>query len=178
MTATLRRSLDAYAAVTREFIACMESVPASAWAIPRAPGKWSPAEESEHITLAHEIFASQLSGGGPMRVVLTGWRGFAARWIVLPWILVTGRFPRARSPREARPRGEALPRADLITRLDSAARAIGTDLERRGRAAFTDRLGHPYFGAMTCSQVLRLTEVHTRHHLVTLSRSSPRQRFG
>ena len=172
MSGSLAASIEAYAAVTREFVACMALVPDAAWATPRATGKWSPAQESEHITLAHEVFAAQLAGGPPMAVVVSGWQRLALHWIVMPWILRTGRFPRARSPREARPSREPLPRVALSARLERAALAIRADLERRGRDACTHRLDHPYFGTMTAVQVLRLTEVHTRHHLVTLSASA------
>ena len=156
----------------------MGAVPATAWSVPRAPGKWSPAEESEHITLAHELFADQLAGGRALDAVTSGWRRVALHWIVMPWILRTGRFPRARSPREAAPAGVALPCAVLTARLGAASRAVRSGLECRGKDAFRVRLPHPYFGDMTCVQLLRLTAVHTRHHLLTLSRATVGQRFG
>ncbi len=171
MTRSLAPALEDYRRATGDFIAGTSRVPAARWSLPRATGKWSPAEESEHITLAHEIFAQQLGGGAPVRVVITGWRRRALRWIVLPWILRTGRFPRGRSPREARPSAAAVPQDVLAARLGAAAAAIVSDLEQRGPAAFRQRIDHPYFGALTLAQLLRLTTVHTRHHLVTLSMS-------
>lgn len=160
----LRESLEDYARATNDFIAATDAVPTAAWARPRMEGKWSPAQEVEHITLAHELFGAQLAGAAPMRVLITGWRGVLVRSLVLPWILRTGRFPRARAPREARPSPAPIDREVLMTRLEAAATMISADLERRGAAAHTTRLDHPYFGAMSLAQTLRLTTVHTRHH--------------
>ncbi len=161
----LREELEDYARATSEFIAVTEGVPDDAWARPRKPGKWSPAQEVEHITLAHELFGAQLAGAPAMRVVITGWRGVLVRALVMPWILRTGRFPRARSPREARPSPAPLGQRVLVARLAAASATISADLARRGDAAHADRLDHPYFGAMTLAQMLRLTTVHTLHHL-------------
>lgn len=160
----LRHALQDYARATDDFVAATRAVPDAAWARPRMQGKWSPAQEVEHITLAHELFGAQLAGAAPMRVLITGWRGVLVRGLVLPWILRTGRFPRARAPREARPSPAPLDRQVLVTRLEAASTMISADLERRGAAAQTTRLDHPYFGAMTLAQLLRLTTVHTRHH--------------
>ncbi len=175
----MRQSAEAliedYTRSTREFVEGSAKIGDDAWLLPRAPGKWSPAQEVEHITLAHELLAQQLAGGPAMRVVVHGWRRLALRWAVLPWILRTGRFPRgARAPREARPSAAPASRRVLIERLEKAATAVGGELAQGGDRGFSRRLDHPYFGAMSVAHAVRLSAVHTRHHLASLSRSVAR----
>ena len=145
------------------------AIPSDAWERPRAEGKWSPAQETEHIVLSHELFLSQLHGGPPMRAIVTGWKLLALRALVLPWILRTGRFPRgARAPRESRPVAVGASRADLLGRLDRAVRGVSALLTADGSRVIRPPLRHPYFGMMTATQVVRLSTLHTRHHLASL----------
>ena len=158
-----------YEAAAAAFRAGAAAIPGDAWARPRAEGKWSPAEETEHIVLSHELFLSQLHGGPPMRAIVTGWKLVALRWLMLPWILRTGRFPRgARAPRESRPIAVGASRADLLARMDRAVRGVIAALAPGDAAMSRLRLRHPYFGMMTAAQVLELSTLHTRHHLATM----------
>ena len=168
---SLTAALEDYQRAKRDFITVVGSVPAAGWALPCAPGKWSPAQEVEHIALAHELFAAQLAGAPPMRVLVSGWKASVLRGVVLPWILRTGRFPRAKSPREARPSAEADTPDALIARIEAAAAAVATHLAT-GESVRTRRVDHPYFGSMTLYQALVLSTVHTRHHQVTLARAA------
>jgi succinate dehydrogenase/fumarate reductase flavoprotein subunit len=94
----------------------------------------------------------------------------ALRWLVLPWILRTGRFPKgARSPREARPSAGAVTAIELSRRLEVAAAAIREALGRQGPDVSRRRVDHPYFGSMSAARAIRLTIVHTRHHLANLT---------
>lgn len=148
-----------------------QQVPDDLWTRARAEGKWSPAEETEHIVLSHELFLAQLRGGPPMRAIATGWRLVLTRWLVLPWILRTGRFPRARAPRESRPVATGAGRAELLARLDRAVAGV-IDLLRRDEPTVVRRLRHPYFGAITVTQAVRLSSVHTDHHAGKLPATS------
>lgn len=160
---TLASRLDAFEAAAADFRSRAERVPAEQWDRPRSEGKWSPSQEAEHIVLSHELFLAQLAGGPGMRVIATGWRRFALRWLVLPYILRTGRFPRARAPRESRPGATPASRDELIARLDRATRGVVELVERDDRAAGRE-LRHPFFGLLSVVQVVQLSTVHTRHH--------------
>ena len=50
-----RRAVDA-------FIAGARAVPSTAWLQPRAPGKWSPAQVTEHVAIAYEVARSVMDG--------------------------------------------------------------------------------------------------------------------
>jgi hypothetical protein len=170
MRATPDTLIAEFRQCTGEFRAQVLDVEEARWAVPRTAGKWSPAEEVEHVILALELFLDQLRGGPAMRVITTGWRRGALRWLVLPWILRTGRFPKgAKSPRESRPTGERS-RERLLQRLSGAEAGLG---EVIATGAQVERLTHPYFGALTVEQVLLLTVVHTRHHARSLARTGP-----
>ena len=166
MTGALASALKAYDRAAVEFRARAERVPTALWDRPRREGKWSPAEETEHIVLSHELFLSQLGGGPAMRVIATGWRLTLLRLLILPYILRTGRFPRARAPRESRPVTSGAGRDELLARLDRAVRGAIDFVRREGTSI--PPLRHPYFGMLTVTQVVRLSTVHTRHHLANL----------
>jgi hypothetical protein len=148
-------------------------VPDDLWARARAEGKWSPAEETEHVVLSHELFLAQLRGGPPMRTIATGWRQVALHWLVLPYILRTGRFPRARAPRESRPVVSGAGREDLLIRLDAAVRGVIELVGRGDNAVVRTSLRHPYFGTISVLQAVRLSAVHTDHHARRLPETDP-----
>ncbi len=167
-TRAMEKLLADYQQSAREFSARAAEIPDGAWSKPRAEGKWSPAEEVEHVVLSSEILLNQLRGGPEMRVIARGWRLMIIRWTVLPYILRTGRFPRARAPREVRPLGGTAPRAELSERLERAARGITNVLQADAAKGARSELRHPYFGPLTIQQILRLSTVHTRHHAARL----------
>jgi hypothetical protein len=168
MTAKLVSRLAAYEQAAADFRSRAERVPNDEWDRPRREGKWSPAQETEHIALSHELFLSQLGGGPPMRTIATGWRRVALRWLVLPYIVRTGRFPRARAPRESRPIATGATRHELLTRLDRAVRGVIESVQRDGGAASRRTLRHPYFGMLSVMQAVQLSAIHTRHHTANL----------
>ena len=166
---SLTSRLADYEASAAAFRSGAAAIPAAAWDRPRSEGKWSPAQETEHIVLSHELFLSQLHGGPPMRAIVTGWRLVALRWLALPWILATGRFPRgARAPRESRPVAVGASRDDLLGRMDRAVRGVSEALSTDVATTSRPRLRHPYFGMMSVVQVLELSTLHTRHHLASM----------
>ncbi|HET7275797.1 MAG TPA: DinB family protein [Longimicrobiaceae bacterium] len=138
----------------------------SGWSRPVADGKWSPAQITEHLTLAYQAIQQELAGGPPMALRVTGWRQTAFRQFLLPHILFHRRIPiRARSPRELRPAetDSLAPRDAALERL----RVLGTSTEQEVQRAGDnpDRcITHPYFGAIPLLRALRLCAVHVDHH--------------
>jgi hypothetical protein len=165
-------ALADYERSATEFRARAERVARDAWDRPRAEGKWSPAQEVEHIVLSHELFLSQLGGGPEMRVVVKGWRLIPLRWLVLPYILRTGRFPRARAPRESRPVASGATPAQLFARLDAAVRGVAAMVSGGDATMMSKRLRHPYFGMLSVPTLVRLSTVHTRHHTANMPRAA------
>lgn len=162
------RTFEETAADHREAIAsavrAVRSVDAQIWETPGAPGKWSPAEIAEHLSLAYPPLLAELDGGEGYALRVKGWKQLVARWRYLPVILERGIFPPGvRAPREARPVGHSATPEAAAARLAKSA----SDFERRlteARASGPVRLTHAYFGKLAAPQILRLLAVHARHH--------------
>jgi DinB family protein len=162
----IARALGEHAAAVATFRARANAIPADQWQAPRAAGKWSAAQEVEHISLSYETFLSQLEGGPGMRTMVSPLRALVLRWLVMPYLIRTGRFPRARAPRETRPVATAATKAELLSRIDRAADGLSVAAERESPGR---RLSHPYFGRIPLMQALRMSAAHTRHHTHTIA---------
>lgn len=147
------------------FLATARAVPPDRWSTPRAPGKWSPAQVVEHIALAYETNTQLLRGPVP---------GGAPRWLRpvirkfgLALVLRKGDFPRrSRAPKVMEPKASpaAAPPSALLPRLESAAAVF----ESAAAAHPIDTLEHPFFGKVPLADIVRLSEIHTRHHTAQL----------
>lgn len=144
------------------FLAAARNVPSARWAVPRAPGKWSPGQVAEHVARTLEL-NGELFGGAPPRGAPRFIRPVMR--LGFNWVLRRGRFPGgSRSPAAMRP-GPAPATPDVVlARLQAAAAA----LEARA-AAHAGPLDHPFFGKVSVAALVRLQEIHTRHHMAQLA---------
>lgn len=146
------------------FASAAARVPAERWSTEPEPGKWSPAQIAEHLSLTYEHLLAELRGGPPMRLKGTRFFRLVVRLKVLPAFLREGRVPRGvRAPREVRPVEAPGDRADGIHRFRSLAETFDAEITAR-RAAGRCRVTHPYFGRLNADQSIRFVEVHIRHH--------------
>ncbi|MGH9369271.1 MAG: DinB family protein [Thermoanaerobaculia bacterium] len=159
----LVRALEEHRAALAAFVRRASEVPPEGWRRSPAPGKWSPAEITEHVTLAVEKLHLELQGEPPMKVILSPWVRLYLRWMILPGILRTGRFPPgARAPREIRPSEPAAPQLEALRRLEAAhARFEAACAEPSAAGRF---LTHPYFGPLPIARYHRLLARHAQHH--------------
>ena len=151
------------------------AVPEARWLQPRAPGKWSPAQETLHVARSYEAALDEIDGGQAMRPRVTRWRARLLRWFYLPHLLRTGDFPRVAAPVEIRPNEVEAAFCDaarLVERVRERAIACEEALERAGRDRRALRLTHPYFGPLRPMAALRLLTVHTAHHARRLAREA------
>lgn len=156
------------------FAALAAAVDARAWPAEPAPGKWSPAQVTEHVLLSYEALFRELLEGAPMRLRTTWWQRVFLRAVFLPRILRTGRIPAGvRAPRELRPGAglEPLDQASSIAKLRASARRADEELATRGGSV---RVTHPYFGALEGLDVLRFFAIHTAHHAEQLPKRGDR----
>lgn len=146
-----------------EYVAVARALDAEAWTRPRAAGAWSPAEITDHLTLAYDALLRELRGEAGIRPKLTRAHRAVLRWVLLPHILFHRTFPiRAKAPREIRP-SAGRERDEALALL--AAR--GEEFERRAReiaSAGPARVTHPYFGSVPLLKGIRFVAVHTDHH--------------
>lgn len=171
--------LDAHREAADEFFTRAAQVSPARWDVPRAPGKWSPAQEVKHVILAYEVFTRDLGGGQAMKLVGTPFKRVLWRAIGLTSILWFKKLPRgARAPREARPPEGPMDQAALLAEF----RARTDEFEIAFREVWETTPGkqvtHPYFGALSLNDSLEMCKVHTRHHAAVLPPAGARQQVG
>ncbi len=93
-----------HAIVVQAYVAGVQAVPRALWGTPRAPGKWSPAEEALHIVKAYELAGAADGSAEGMRLVTSPLVAWMARTFYLPVMLRRRTFPR-----NARHRGRCDP---------------------------------------------------------------------
>jgi hypothetical protein len=145
------------------FLATARALEPADWSREPAPGKWSPAQVTEHVTLAYERTRELLRGAGVGGSVPRLLRPLIRYFYVRP-ILRSGRFPpNAKAPKPFQPSGAPASREALCARLETAAGGLGADLERlasEGRRSFD----HPVFGRVGLADALQFQAIHTAHH--------------
>ncbi len=164
--ASWTRALQEHSEALASFLESAAVVDRSRWIREVAPGKWTPGEITEHLSLAYEAVRTELSGGPPMALRTSGWRQVLLRWLLLPHILFHRTLPvRAKAPRETRP-----PTADSLAPREAALnrlKLLGADFERAMEAAKDAgklTIVHPFFGEIPLVRAIRLCAVHIDHH--------------
>jgi DinB superfamily len=145
-----------------EFLVAAREIEPSAWGREAAPGKWSPAQVTEHVALAYER-TRELLTRPPGRGIPRLFRLLIRHFYVRP-ILKNGRFPsKAKAPKPFQPSG-APPLAEaLCARLEAAAHGLEEDFEGQISAG-KEILDHPVFGRVNLVDALRFQAIHTAHH--------------
>lgn len=152
----------------RRFAASAEALGEDAWARPRAPGAWSPAQIAEHLALSYEALLRELGGGAGLRPRVTGLRQRLLRWVLLPHVLFHRTLPvRVRAPREIRPSEVPPGRPETLARMRELAARVERELD--AARASGARVTHPYFGRIPAVPALRFCAVHVEHHHRQLS---------
>jgi len=168
-SARTRDALLAHSEAVRCFRERAAGVPDAAWMAEPAPGRWSPAQLTEHLRMTYGGLAGELAGGPGIRVRLKGFRLLVARLYFMPRLLKSGVFPPGvRAPKEVVP---ANPNPDREAALLGFAEQAGV-FERLIEPRLSARSGgntHPFFGRLTPEQSLRFAEIHTRHHARQIS---------
>ena len=137
------------------------------WAIPRAPGKWSPAQIVEHVARALEESAHDVSGAPSKFPTFPSLIRPFVRALLFKRILRNGAFPKGRTTKAMDPSsGPATPAAGRV-RLEEAFQ----EFERACRSvadrgsAFESTL----FGQVSVVDYIRFQDLHTLHHLGQMS---------
>lgn len=151
--------------VTATILGKGSAIPADRWTTPRASGKWSPAQVVEHLTKSYEGHRDMASGRVPAGNVSVV-KQWIARTIFLPKLFKLGDFPANRqlkSPEFILPSDLPIPRQELLTRFEIAAKGLEADLQRLETEG-KDRVMHPFFGPLKLADFLHFVAIHARHH--------------
>jgi len=160
--ADLHTALQSNHSAVAEFLQTARMVPPEKWLAPRAEGKWSPAQVTEHLARVYEESQKLVAGTSTIRPfprVLRPLAGAAVRWTILR----TGRFPRGKAIAPFQPSASPPAQEILCARLQEASDAFerGTEHEHRaGRTTFE----HPFFGGFGLTEYAQLQAYHSVHH--------------
>jgi len=136
------------------------------WKVPRAPGKWSPAQVVEHVARIMEESAKAAASAPSAFPTIHPFLRPIVRVLVFKRILRRKAFLKMKAieamdpptgsttPKEARVRLEA-----VLSRFDRACRA---------RAASGQDVASTIFGAVQVADFARFQELHVRHHHLQL----------
>ncbi|HSA55188.1 MAG TPA: DinB family protein [Gemmatimonadaceae bacterium] len=157
--------LEDHDVAVREFLDRASAVPSYRWHAPRAQGKWSPAQETQHIVRAFDAYLRDLRGEGTMRLKGKWWQRRLWRWVIMPRML-EGRWitRQVRAPREIRPEERPADKAPLLAELRHRVETFESTLVEARRVDPKRRVTHPFFGRIDLATLVRLSAAHTRHH--------------
>jgi len=158
--ADLQSLADVRAAVAT-FLATVDNAGAT-WALPRAPGKWSPSQVVEHVARIMEESANVVSGAPSKFPTLPIVLRPVARLLVFRRILRKGAFLQMKAIEAFKPAvgpdtpaGGRVRLGQALSRFDQACRA---------RAASGQDVESTIFGAVSVADFARFQELHVRHH--------------
>jgi uncharacterized damage-inducible protein DinB len=152
-----------------EFVGAARAVSPAKWTTPRAAGKWSPAQVTEHVALAYEQSSRMLHGTftGPAK---PWYQQLLARWLGLPPLFKRGDFGKGplQAPDFIQPSASPASSVALLARLEAAADDLEGNLAAASNAGRVT-VDHPVFGRLPLTDLLHFLFIHTNHHRPQLS---------
>jgi hypothetical protein len=147
-----------------EYVAAALDVSSSKWLEPLGPGKWSPAQVTEHLAITYELGDQfldgqlEIPGHTPPRVLRP-----LLRMLIRATVLRTGKFLKSKTPvafELSSRSGLQRPLCDRLQRANDTFEQGARDKVRAG----VDTLQQPYFGRFGIEEFVRLEAYHTWHH--------------
>ena len=135
---------------------------ATAWAAPRAPGKWSPRQIVEHVARSLEESANMAAGRPSKFPKLPAVVHPIVRSLLFKRVLKKAAFPRAKTNKAMNPASGPATLDEGRVRLESAH--LKFDQACRQTASHGEPMRTTIFGAVPVEDYVRFMELHTRHH--------------
>jgi hypothetical protein len=152
------------------FAIAAESVPSGAWAARPSAEHWTPAQQVNHIVLTYRAMTHDVRDGRRAEFIGTEQQRRQWRLMGLAQIYFRGALPAgAPSPREVRPPDYSPDRATLLRELRGAVDEFERTMRSAAHNRPAHRVAHPYFGWLSLRQAVRVSTVHTRHHIAALA---------
>jgi len=166
---TLAEAQSRHAAAVEAFTKRAQQVTHNQWMRAPADRKWSAAAIATHLTLSLEAFDTELRGGPPMKMRVTGFKRLLVRALVMHRILRDGRFPSgAPAPRETRPPAELSPQPECLRRFSEASTRLEETIAKVYAERPNMRVTHPYFGKVGLTDAVFISARHIEHHMKQL----------
>lgn len=158
----IQRLHDAAAARLAE---TAESVDPEKWLVPRAEGKWTPAQVVEHLNRVYDVVLGELDGKPGMRIRTGFLMRTALRLTVVGRILRGGWFPEgAPAPYETRPGRGVENKDEAIRDFRARAAEFSSAVAKAHESGKKVRITHAYFGAASLERSTLLCARHIEHH--------------
>ena len=161
--ADLDSALAAQSHAAADFKAAAIKVSDSLWNVPRAPGKWSPAQVTDHVGLATKVARDAMGEKAPMGSLPRFLRPIL-RIFFFDKIIRNGAFPReGKGPPVFKPADQPMPREQLCVRIDTEVAAMESDaraMVKAGKTEFT----HGFFGRVAVADYVMFNALHFDHH--------------
>jgi hypothetical protein len=135
---------------------------ATAWAAPRAPGKWSPSQIVEHVARSLEESANMAAGRPSKFPRLPGVLHPIVRGLLFKRVLRKAAFAKAKTNKAMDPASGPATPADGRVRLETAHQKFAESC--RQTVSNGGRMRTTIFGAVPVEDYVRFMELHTRHH--------------
>lgn len=149
-----------------------ENVDPQKWLVPRAAGKWTPAQVVEHLNRVYDVVVTEMEGGAGMKLRLPLPARLLLRVLYLPRILRGGWFPEnAPAPYETRPGAITVDQRAAIAEFRARAAQYGAAAAQAHDSGRRIRITHAYFGAASVERATLLCARHIEHHQKQLPRS-------
>ena len=153
--------LDANRAAVREFLATAERCEA-VWRTPRAPGKWSPSQITEHVARSLEEGANEVAGAPSSFPKLPAFLRPLAKTLLFNRVIRNEAFPKARTSKPFDPEAGPATPAQARVRLEAALARL--DQACRTRAATDEAIRTVSFGTVKLEDYAKFQGIHVRHH--------------
>jgi hypothetical protein len=149
-----------------------EKVDPQRWLVPRALGKWTPAQVVEHLSRVYDVVRNEMEGGTGMKLRLSFPKRLFLRIIYMPRILKGRGFPEgAPAPYELRPATIASDQRTAIAEFRSRAQEFAASAAKAHDSGLRVRITHAYFGTASVKNGLLLCARHIEHHEKQLPRA-------
>ena len=164
--AALADALTANRAAVDAFLAVVDRS-GGVWTTPRAPGKWTPAQVTEHIARTYDESGKLFAGRTTAFPTLPWLLRPVARAFLFNRVVRKGTFPKARTNNAMNPKSGPATPAEGRKRLETAVNGFEQQARAIG-AAGDARLASATFGEVSLCDWARFQECHTRHHQAQL----------
>lgn len=142
-----------------------ENVDPQKWLVPRAHGKWTPAQVVDHLSRVYDLAMSEIEGGAGMKLRLTPPKRLFFRLLFLGRILRGGYFPEnAPAPYETRPGDSNADQSAVIAAFRSRAKKFAAAVAQVHDSGRRVRITHAYFGTAPVDKATLLCARHIEHH--------------
>jgi hypothetical protein len=163
------KAFACHGSAVASFASAAEAVEPSAWHVPRAEGKWSPALITGHLIRTYDVLIAEVEGGAGMRVRLPAWKRLFLRLTLMPRLLRGGAFPRAvPAPPEIRPTEAPPDPANGAALFRQRAQEFETAVRNARTRKPPARITHAYFGAAPLPKAVLFCARHIDHHRAQL----------